>query len=81
MLYRLLVTGRSKPHESKRSIDITVPDILLNHTAMANLKRRRIIMADWKDNLEDKMDDTDNKANELKGRAEQKKEDMQDSTA
>lgn len=36
-------------------------------------------MADWKDKVEDTMDDMENKAHELKGRAEQKKEDMQES--
>ena len=37
-------------------------------------------MADWKDKIEDTMNDAENKAHELKGRAEQKKDDMQDST-
>lgn len=37
-------------------------------------------MTDWKDKAEDKLNDMENKAHELKGRAEQKKEDMQDST-
>lgn len=33
-------------------------------------------MGDWKDNLEEKANDAENKAHELKGRADQKKDDM-----
>lgn len=33
-------------------------------------------MSDWKDKVEETMNDAENKAHELKGRAEQKKSDM-----
>lgn len=35
-------------------------------------------MGDWKDKIEDTADDAENKAHELKGKAEQKVDDMKD---
>lgn len=67
-----------EPEINNQASNITVQ--LLKSGIMAyTTKLKGTIMSDWKDKIEDKMDDLDNKAHELKGRAKQKKSDIESS--